>query len=143
MITFTTNAAKVAKNIRALEERIRTYREDFLNWAQRSYHRRARLIVRTVVYGAYSPSVYRRTGRLRRSIRVNRTHRVAEMLRKAFRIATTGRPGPVQIQYYSEVFNDEYPMEIYGEDEFTRYPAMNAKKEKSTPSRSLPTPSGV
>jgi acetolactate synthase-1/2/3 large subunit len=61
------------------------------------------------------------------SFRVFRVHRVAEMLRKAFRIATTGRPGPVYIQYHSDVFFDEWPVEIYAEDEFTHYPAMRVR----------------
>ena len=56
--------------------------------------------------------------------------KIPEIMRRAFRIATTGRPGAVHIALPKEALCHEFPKEtaeIYGDDHCTRYPAFRTR----------------
>jgi acetolactate synthase-1/2/3 large subunit len=58
------------------------------------------------------------------SVQVHSADRVPELLSRAFSIATTGRPGPVQVDLYPEAQRGEADMEIKGIPEYTTWPAQ-------------------
>jgi acetolactate synthase-1/2/3 large subunit len=58
---------------------------------------------------------------------LKRGERAPEVMRKAFRVATTGRPGPVQITLPEDVLEEHAPAEgLYAEPECRAYPAYRA-----------------
>ncbi len=62
-------------------------------------------------------------GVTKESITIARAVEVPHALRRAFRIATTGRPGPVHVRIPMDVLEEEAGfMDIYAQGEFSRYP---------------------
>ncbi|WP_022666324.1 thiamine pyrophosphate-binding protein [Desulfospira joergensenii] len=60
--------------------------------------------------------------------------KVPEIIRRAFRIATTGRPGAVHIAFPEEALTREFqagPDRIYAEEECTSYPAFRTRGARS------------
>lgn len=60
------------------------------------------------------------------SILVTRAADIPQLLRRAFRIATSGRPGPVHVRIPCDVFEEEAAVtaeDLYGQPEFSRFPA--------------------
>jgi acetolactate synthase-1/2/3 large subunit len=58
---------------------------------------------------------------------LKRGERAPEVMRKAFRVATTGRPGPVQITLPEDVLEEHAPAEgVYAEADCRAYPAYRA-----------------
>lgn len=55
--------------------------------------------------------------------RIDNTNRVPEMIRKAFRIATSGRPGPVAVICPSDIMAAQGEAEVYAEPGCDRYPS--------------------
>ncbi len=57
------------------------------------------------------------------------TDKIPETLRRAFRIATTGRPGAVHLAFPTEVMTEKInsKAKIYAEDECRRYPAYRTR----------------
>jgi acetolactate synthase-1/2/3 large subunit len=55
--------------------------------------------------------------------RIDNTNRVPEMVRKAFRIATSGRPGPVAVICPSDIMAAQGEAEVYAEPGCDRYPS--------------------
>ena len=56
--------------------------------------------------------------------------RIPEIVRRAFRVATTGRPGAVHLALPQEVLTSQYPgpsLDIYCEEECTVYPAYRTR----------------
>ncbi len=58
------------------------------------------------------------------SVQVHQASRVSEMLSRAFTVATTGRPGPVQVELMPEAMYQEANYEISGAPEYSTYPAQ-------------------
>ncbi len=58
------------------------------------------------------------------SVQVHQASRVPEMLSRAFTIATTGRPGPVQVELMPEAMYEDADYEISGVSEYMTYPAQ-------------------
>ena len=61
---------------------------------------------------------------------VKHVGKIPETLRRAFRIATTGRPGAVHLAFPIETQRDEFPGssdDLYAEDECTSYPAYRTR----------------
>ena len=61
---------------------------------------------------------------------LKQTQKIPETLRRAFRIATTGRPGAVHLAFPQETLTGEIPKEnqaIYGERDCTTYPAYRTR----------------
>jgi acetolactate synthase-1/2/3 large subunit len=57
-------------------------------------------------------------------VQVYGPERVSEMLSKAFKIATTGRPGPVQVELLPDAIYEEANYEIEGDTQYSTYPAQ-------------------
>ncbi|MBT4888950.1 MAG: thiamine pyrophosphate-binding protein [Rhodospirillales bacterium] len=55
--------------------------------------------------------------------RIDNTDRVPEMVRKAFRIATSGRPGPVALICPFDIMAAQGEAEVYAEPDCDRYPS--------------------
>jgi len=55
---------------------------------------------------------------------VDRVEKTYDILRHAFEVATTGRPGPVVVIFRDEDVFKEADVEVKGNPEFTRYPAL-------------------
>lgn len=65
---------------------------------------------------------------------VKRYDRIPDALRRAFRVATTGRPGAVHVAFPQEVLNSEVPggeRDIYAEAACRGYPAYRGRAERS------------
>lgn len=61
---------------------------------------------------------------------VKNVRKIPETLRRAFRIATTGRPGAVHLALPLETQRDEFPggsIDLYAEEECTTYPAYRTR----------------
>ncbi len=58
------------------------------------------------------------------SFRVDNIHRIPEIIQKAFKISTEGRPGPTYLEFDAEVIHGKWEMDIRADKEFTHYPAM-------------------
>lgn len=61
---------------------------------------------------------------------VKQAKKIPEVVRRAFRIATTGRPGAVHLAFPEEVWSgivDASSVDIYAEDECRRYPAYRTR----------------
>ncbi len=62
------------------------------------------------------------------------TSRIPEIIRRGFRIATTGRPGAVHLAIPQESLNDQYEQgceNIYSEAECIRYPAFRTRGSRT------------
>ena len=54
---------------------------------------------------------------------VTKAEEIPHIIRRAFRLATTGRPGPVHIRIPSDILEEDVPKpDIYAQREFSRYP---------------------
>jgi len=65
---------------------------------------------------------------------IKRYDKIPGTMRRAFRIATSGRPGAVHIAFPQEVMNSEVPdgeRDIYAEDGCKHYPTYRARAEQS------------
>ena len=63
------------------------------------------------------------SGITKESITVLRGKDLPFIIRRAFRVATTGKPGPVHIRIPMNVFEEDVdPSEVYAQKEFSRYP---------------------
>lgn len=63
------------------------------------------------------------SGIVKESITVYRGQDIPYVIRRAFRVATTGRPGPVHIRIPMNVLEEEAePSDVYAQKEFSRYP---------------------
>ena len=61
---------------------------------------------------------------------LKQTAKIPETLRRAFRIATTGRPGAVHLAFPQETLLAELPKDnsdLYGESDCTSYPAYRTR----------------
>ena len=65
------------------------------------------------------------------SFRLGRADRIPEMLRKAFRIATSGRPGPVQVDIHADAISGEAEVDVSADEEFAYYPSLRAAPDPS------------
>ncbi len=67
------------------------------------------------------------------SFRIDQTKKIPEILRKAFRIATTGRPGPVHLDIPEDVLQgkDKFAEGLYAEADCRAYPARRIAPENS------------
>jgi acetolactate synthase I/II/III large subunit len=64
--------------------------------------------------------------------RINSSETVAEMTRRAVRMATTGRPGAIHLSLPSDVLEDETPEEsVYGDQRFGTAPALRTRPDSS------------
>ena len=64
-------------------------------------------------------------------IQVHHAARVSELLSRAYAIATTGRPGPVQVELYPPAMLDEWDYDIVGDQEFSVWPAARVWPDPS------------
>ncbi|MCF8039031.1 MAG: thiamine pyrophosphate-binding protein [Desulfohalobiaceae bacterium] len=65
---------------------------------------------------------------------VKDTARLPEIIRRAFRVATTGRPGAVHLAFPQEVLSSEFPgqdMHLYSEEECQAYPAYRTRGSRA------------
>jgi acetolactate synthase I/II/III large subunit len=65
---------------------------------------------------------------------MKRYTRIPDTLRRAFRIATSGRPGSVHIAFPQEILKAEVPdgeKDIYAEPQCSRYPSFPARAERA------------
>lgn len=71
---------------------------------------------------------------------IKRYDKIPETMRRAFRVATTGRPGAVHIAFPQEVMNSEVPegdRDIYAEPACTSYPSYRQRAERSELERAV------
>lgn len=62
--------------------------------------------------------------------RVKKAEKIPEIVRRAFRTATSGRPGAVQITLPHDILDEELgPFELYAEEECTVYPAYRTRPD--------------
>jgi len=65
-------------------------------------------------------------------VRVERTERVPELVRRAFMIASTGRPGPVVLDVPEDVAHDTHPFDpdnLRADDRYARVPAIRCRPD--------------
>ena len=65
-------------------------------------------------------------------IRVERIHRIPELVRRAYAVATSGRPGPVLLDVPEDIAHGEYdfdPDDLYAEDATKSYPARRMRPD--------------
>jgi acetolactate synthase I/II/III large subunit len=65
-------------------------------------------------------------------IRIERTERIPELVRRAFTVATTGRPGPVVLDVPEDVAHDTHPFEseaLVADPTWTRIPALRCRPD--------------
>lgn len=65
-------------------------------------------------------------------IRVERTHRLPELVRRAFAVATSGRPGPVVLDVPEDVCHDTHPFapeDLTADPRHTSIPALRARPD--------------
>jgi acetolactate synthase-1/2/3 large subunit len=65
-------------------------------------------------------------------LRVERIERIPELARRAFMVATTGRPGPVVLDVPEDVAHDTYgfdPDELGADQTYTRVPALRCRPD--------------
>jgi acetolactate synthase I/II/III large subunit len=63
---------------------------------------------------------------------VDSVERLPDLLRQAFRVATTGTPGPVHLEIHgnsAQMLDAEADLEVIVEERFTRYPAFRPEPE--------------
>jgi acetolactate synthase-1/2/3 large subunit len=65
------------------------------------------------------------------SIQVHHPARVAELIGRAYTIATTGRPGPVQVELYPDAMYQEWEYNIAGDREYSVWPAQRSWPDPS------------
>ncbi len=67
------------------------------------------------------------------SFRIDQTKKIPEILRKAFRIATTGRPGPVHLDMPEDILQgkEKFAEGLYAEPDCRAYPARRIAPENS------------
>jgi len=68
------------------------------------------------------------------SVEVDRVHLLPNLLRQAFRTATTGSPGPVHLRIkgrHGNLLEEESNLELAFEERFSRYPAFRPEAEPS------------
>lgn len=63
------------------------------------------------------------------NVTVDRLDRIPDLLRQAFRSATTGSPRPVHLDIHTEAANQEGDLDVVIEQPFTRYPAFRPEPE--------------
>ena len=61
------------------------------------------------------------------TIRIHQAERVPEMVRRAFRLATSGRPGPVALLCPTDVMAAEAEADTSAEPIYARYPALRSR----------------
>lgn len=74
------------------------------------------------------------------TITVTKAADIPQLLRRAFRIATSGRPGPVHVRIPCDVFAEEAdvtPEDLFGQPEFGRFPAHRSVAEPEAVERAL------
>ncbi|MFQ5860114.1 MAG: thiamine pyrophosphate-binding protein [Dehalococcoidia bacterium] len=65
------------------------------------------------------------------SYQVDKVERLPDLLRQAFRDATSGTPGPVHLDVWDEALNAEADLEVLVEEPFTRIPPFRPEPEAS------------
>ena len=63
-------------------------------------------------------------------VRVDNPNRFAEMTRKAFRLATSGRPGPVALVCPGDIMGADAEEEVYAEPGCGHYPSMRVRASR-------------
>ncbi|MCL6090451.1 MAG: thiamine pyrophosphate-binding protein [Candidatus Thermoplasmatota archaeon] len=65
-------------------------------------------------------------------ISINSAEEIPRLLRRAFRIATTGRMGPVFVRFPMNVYSGEVSREeLFAQEQFSHYPALRTSPEDS------------
>lgn len=65
------------------------------------------------------------------SVQVHHPARVSELLGRAFTIATTGRPGPVQVELLPDAMYQDWEYDIAGNEEYSVWPAQRTWPDPS------------
>ncbi len=71
-------------------------------------------------------------------IRIERIERIPELIRRAFTIATSGRPGPVVVDVPEDVAHDTFgfdPDDLTGDANYTRIPALRCRPDAAAVGR--------
>jgi acetolactate synthase-1/2/3 large subunit len=71
-------------------------------------------------------------------IRVERIQRIPELVRRAYRVATSGRPGPVLLDVPEDVAHGEYDFaetELYADEDARTMPALRARPDAQATAR--------
>jgi acetolactate synthase-1/2/3 large subunit len=72
------------------------------------------------------------------NVLVDPPKRLPEMLRKAFRIATSGRTGPVHLDIPYNALDEKTNMEVYAEKEYISYPATRTRPDPGQIVKAIP-----
>jgi len=74
------------------------------------------------------------------NVTIDAVERIPDMLRQAFRVATSGTPGPVHLQFAGnegQIDADEAEMEVYCEEQFASVPPFRPMADDTSLSRTL------
>jgi acetolactate synthase-1/2/3 large subunit len=88
------------------------------------------LELRNMLTGIDQTAMY--SGVTKESITVSDASEIPNILRRAFRLATTGRPGPVHIRLPMDILDAEIEdPQLYTQSDFSRYPGHRPAAQKS------------
>jgi acetolactate synthase-1/2/3 large subunit len=88
------------------------------------------LELRNMLTGIDQTAMY--SGVTKESITVTDASEIPNIMRRAFRLATTGRPGPVHIRLPMDIFDSEIEdPKLYTQSDFSRYPGHRPTAQES------------
>ena len=70
------------------------------------------------------------TPAVKQFIRIESIHRIPELVRRAYRIATSGRPGPVLLDVPEDIAHEEYDFietDLHADEDACKFPAVSDK----------------